>query len=254
VVLLAVFCRVQLRKPQPMLRLALFENRLFRATNTVNVLNTAAFSGLLFLAPVFLQEAEGQSSLAAGLTSFSTALGVMVASQTLGRIYEYVGPRRMAAAGQFGLALALASFVLIGEGVNLWIIRAMLFFAGVCNSVTMIAVQASMFSDISDRDTSSGSAILNSGRQTSTAVGIAIFTTVISSAGGSPLHAFHGAFLCAAGFALAAGVAAVLMIRDADAVSSMVARRKRGGSHRSNEDDADEPAVPISAIESLATE
>jgi len=253
-VLLAAFGRVQLRKSQPMLRLSLLENRLFRATNTVNVLNTAAFSGLLFLAPVFLQEAEGQSSLAAGLTTFSTALGVMIASQTLGRIYEYVGPRRMATAGQFGLALALASFVLIGEGVNLWIIRAMLFFAGVCNSVTMIAVQASMFSDISDHDTSSGSAILNTGRQTATAVGIAVFTTVISSVGGSPLHAFHGAFLCAAAFALAAGVAAVLMIRDADAASSMAARRRRRGDQKSAEDEADGPTVPTSAIESLATE
>jgi hypothetical protein len=116
----------------------------------------------------------------------------------------------------------------------------------------MIAVQASMFSGISDRDTSSGSAILNTGRQTATAVGIAVFTTVISSAGGSPLHAFHGAFLCAAAFALAAGCASVLLIRDEDAAASMVARRSRRDRQGSTE--PEEPAVPLSAIESLATE
>jgi predicted MFS family arabinose efflux permease len=216
-------------------------------------LNTASFSGLLFLAPVFLQEAEGQSSLAAGLTSFCTALGVMVASQTIGRVYERVGPRRMATIGQLGLAIALASFVLVGENANLWVIRGMLFVAGFCNSATMIAVQASMFSGISERDTSSGSAILNTGRQVATATGIALFTTVISSFGNSPLQAFHGAFVCAAGFALLAGVASLVLIRDVDAASTMAATRLRR--HRAADDDAPgAPAVPVSVVEALATE
>jgi EmrB/QacA subfamily drug resistance transporter len=254
VVLLALFARLQLRKRQPMLRLSLLGDRIFRATNSVNVLNTAAFSGLLFLAPVFLQEAEGQSSLAAGLTSFCTALGVMVASQTVGRIYERVGPRRMATVGQFGLALALASFVLVGEGANLWVIRGILFVAGFCNSGTMIAVQASMFSGISQQDTSSGSAILNTGRQVATAIGIALFTTVISTIGGSRLHAFHGAFLCAAGFALLAGVAAAVLIRDSDAAASMAAARSRRGRRGTSIEDAEPLPVAVSVAEALATE
>lgn len=253
-VLLGLFARVQLRKQQPMLRLSLLGDRIFGATNAVNVLNTAAFSGLLFLAPVFLQEAVGQSSLAAGLTSFATALGVMVASQTVGRVYERLGPRRMAAIGQIGLALTLASFVLVGDSTSLWVIRGILFAAGICNSATMIAVQASMFSGISEKDTGSGSAILNTGRQVATATGIALFTTVISSLGGSVLHAFQGAFVCAAGFALLAGLASILLIRDSDAASSMTRARpkRRGGKGQGNVDARGTAAVSVA--EALTTE
>jgi predicted MFS family arabinose efflux permease len=188
-------------------------------------LNTAAFSGLLFLAPVFLQEAKGVSALNAGLTTFFTALGVMIASQTVGRIYPAIGPRRMAVVGNLGLAVMLALFVLIGGGSSLWLVRLMLFVAGFFNSGTTIAIQTSMFSTISSADTSSGAAIFNAARQSSTAIGIAVFTTVISEVAGGKLTAFHGAFAAAAGFALLAAVASALMIHDEDAAETMVRDR-----------------------------
>lgn len=223
-VALAAFVGVERRRAAPLLEMRLFSDRLFSATNTVNVLNGAAFSGLLYLAPVFLQEAKGASALSAGLTSFTTAIGVMCASQTVGRIYPRVGPRRMAALGQLGLALMLCSFVLIDAGTSLWWVRGALFLAGCCNSATMIGVQTSMFATVSAADTGYGSAIFNALRQSSAAIGIAVFTTIISSVQGSRLHAFHVTFLAASGFAVAAGVAAMTLIHDADAAATMQPR------------------------------
>lgn len=227
VVALTTFVAVERREPSPMLNLRLLgTDRLFRATNIVSFVNTAGFTGLLFLGPVFLQEAMGLSALDAGLTSFSVALGVLVASQTIGRLYPYVGPRRMAAAGSTALALVLCAFVLIGLGTNLWIVRIVMFLAGAANSANGLAIQTSMFATISSADTGHASAILNAGRQTSTAVGIAILTTVVSGVSGSVLTAFHYAFLAAAGFAFLAAIAC-WFIHDSDAAATMV--RHRGG-------------------------
>ena len=218
---LVAFVLVEPRRREPLLNLSLFSDRLFAATNAVAALNTAAFSGLLYLAPVFLQEARGLSALDAGLTSFATAFGVMCASQSVGRFYSRIGPRRMAALGQLGLAAALCTFLLVGPGTNLWWVRGVLFLAGSANSATMIAIQTSMFARITSANTGFGAAIFNASRQSSTALGIAVFTTIISEVAGSKLHAFHVTFVAAAGFALAAGLAAALLIRDEDARATM---------------------------------
>jgi hypothetical protein len=105
-------------------------------------------------------------------------------------------------------------------------VRGALFLAGFANSATTLGIQTSMFSTVSARDTSSGSAIFNAARQTSTAVGVAALTTVIASVGGTRLHAFHGAFIAAACFALSAGIASFVLIHDSDAASTMVRRSK----------------------------
>lgn len=226
---LSVFVVVELRKERPLLDVRLMHDRLFRATNIVNSANTMAFGGLLFLAPLFLQEAEGQSAFDSGLTTFCTAFGVMCASQTIGRLYPRIGPRRMTAVSQFSQALMLMSFLLIGTGVNLWLIRGMLFLVGASNSGSQIGLQTSMFATIDSSRTGSGAAIFSAARQSATAIGISIFTVVISSVHHSLLTAFHAAFVVAAGLSMIAGVCALTLIHDSDAMATMRPAKQRGG-------------------------
>jgi predicted MFS family arabinose efflux permease len=127
----------------------------------------------------------------------------------------------MTAISQFSFAAMLCSFLFVGEGINLWIVRGLLFLCGACNSGTQIAVQTSMFSTISSADTGSGAAIFNAARQSATAIGVSIFTVVISSVHSSRLAAFHVTFLVAAGFCLLAAVSALGLIHDSDAAATM---------------------------------
>ena len=222
---LGAFVAIELRTERPLLDVRLLKDRLFRATNIVNSANTMAFGGLLFLAPLFLQEAEGQSAFDSGLTTFCTAFGVMCASQTIGRLYPRVGPRRMTAVSQFSQAVMLASFVFIGMGVNLWLIRGMLFLVGASNSGSQIGLQTSMFATIHSSKTGSGAAIFSAARQSATAIGISVFTLVITSVHRAPLTAFHAAFLLAAALSVIAGVCALALIHDADASATMRPKR-----------------------------
>ena len=225
---LTLFARRSLRTSEPLLRLTLLRDRLFRGTNVVVGFSLGAFLGSLYLTPIFLQDVLHQSPISSGLTTFVEALGVVTASQTLGRLYPRIGPRVLAGASGLALAIILACFVLVGEHTNLWWIRGAMFAAGMCNSGNMLSIQSAMFTNISRADTGHASAIYNTQRQASIAIGIAILTTIVASVGtvdGSLLSAFHAAYAADAGLALLGSIGAWRLIRTADARVTM---RPRG--------------------------
>ena len=95
--LLVTFIRRSLRQPEPLLRIRLLSDRLFRSTNIVFALSTGPFLGSLYLTPIFLQEVIHQSPLGSGSTTFLEAIGVAIGAQTLARLYPRIGPRVLAA-------------------------------------------------------------------------------------------------------------------------------------------------------------
>jgi MFS family permease len=222
---LATFARRSARLPDPLLRITLLRDRLFRATNVVVGLSLGAFLGSLYLTPIFLQEVLHQSPLASGLTTFVEAIGVVVASQTLGRLYPRLGPRVLAGCAGLGMSAVLASFYLIDEHTSLWWVRTAMFVAGMCNSGTMLSVQSAMFTHISRADTGHASAIFNTQRQASIAAVVAVLTTIVASVSGGALAAFHVAYLADAGIAVLGALAAWTLVRTDDARATMRARR-----------------------------
>ena len=225
IVLLGLFVRRSLRQSDPILRLRLLRDRLFRAMNIVFALTIGAFLGSLYLTPIFLQEVLHQSPIGSGTTTFVEALGVGVAAQTIGRLYPRVGPRVMAGIGASGLCLYLALFLLIDSHTSLWLVRALLFFGGLSNAGVFLSVQTSMFTTISSEDTGHASAIYNTQRQSTIALNIAILTTVVAGVGGYGLRAFHAAYLADAVIAALGTLCAWTLIRTSDARSTMRAAR-----------------------------
>jgi predicted MFS family arabinose efflux permease len=181
----------------PILRLRLLRDPLLRSTNLVFALTTGVFLGSLYLTPIFLQEVMGQSAIRSGTTTFLEVIGVAVGSQTIGRLYPRFGPRVIAVIGGLCLTAYLALFLLVDDSTSLWLVRALMFFGGVGNAGTFLAVQTSMFTNISHADTGHASAIYNTVRQSSIAINVAIVTTIVTGAGGTALAAFHDAYLAA---------------------------------------------------------
>jgi len=236
--LLVAFVLVEMHTREPMLDLQLLANRLFRTCNLVTMLSGAGFLGVLFVTPLFLQEARGTSPLLSGLTTFPEAIGVVLSTQIVARLYPDLGPRRLIACGLIGVAGVMTLFCLIGLDSDLWIIRALMFFVGVGMAYAFIPVQAAAFATISPAATGRASALNNVQRQLGFALGVAILGTVISligpvttSASGRlvpNLSAYHAAFVTAALLALAASGMA-LFIRDRDAASTMRPAKDRQG-------------------------
>jgi EmrB/QacA subfamily drug resistance transporter len=232
---LTLFVRLELRRPEsPLLRLHLLENRLFRATNLVVGLSTASFLGILYLTPIFLQEARHQSALSSGLTTFVEAIGVILATQTLGRLYGRVGPRRMSSVGMGVLTLLILAITQVGPSTSTWVVRGIMFFAGAANSTAFLPMQTAMFTGIAPSDTGHASAIFSAQRQSMLAIGVAVLSSVVASVGGESFRAFHAAYVAAAIISGLGAIAAFTLVHDSDARATMV----RSGRN------ASEPAPP----------
>ena len=223
----ALLVWIELAKAHPMLDLRLLGNRLFRSANVAALFGYGSFIGFLFIMPLYLQEARGLSAFDSGLTTFPEALGVLVASQIAGRLYLYVGPRRLMAGGLLFVSCLMASLTQVGLDTDLWLLRALMFAIGAGMAFVFVPLQAATFATISPADTGQASAIFSTQRQVAAALGVAILATTLAAqlpegepTPGEQVDAFHAVYLVAAILALI-GAAASLAIRDRDAAGTM---------------------------------
>ena len=130
VVLLTAMVRVETTSASPMLYLRLYADRMFRNANMVNTFSYGAFAAFLFLLPQFLQTLLGLTPLQSGLTTFPQAVGVIMASQFVGKLYHTVGPRRLVTFGLIMVSVSTVPYVFIGLNVSTWTIRGLMFVRG----------------------------------------------------------------------------------------------------------------------------
>ena len=229
-VCLAFFIFVELRSTHPILDLRLFRNRIFRTTNLISFFSTAGFLGLLYAAPLFLQQGRGVSALTSGLTTFPEAVGVLVATQIVARLYPNIGPRRLIVGGLTSVTIFMVLMSFIGKDTTLWVMRVLMFLIGCGMAFSFTSVQAASFANISSEQTGQASALFNAQRQIGASLGVALLSSVISGIGMTQLStngatipnftAYHAAFLAAAVLALVAACIG-LIVRDSDASSTM---------------------------------
>lgn len=229
---------VELRIDQPMLTLRLYRDRMFRNSNMINTLSYASFAAFLFLLPQFLQTLLGYSALESGLTTFPQAVGVILASQFVGKLYHTVGPRRLVAFGLLCVSLSNIPFVFVTLGVSQMTIRELMFLRGLSMAFAFVPLQAATYANIAKSDTGRASAIFSTQRQASAAIGVAVLATLFHSRlihlsnGAEPTHeitlrAFHFAFGGSIVISMMGSLFAALFIRDIDAKPTMHPRPKK---------------------------
>ena len=221
-VLLALFVLVELRAAAPMLRLRIYANRLFRATNLQLAFAGGGFVGTLFLVPLLLQDGLGFSALHSGLSTFPEAIGGMIGVQVTSRLYKRVGPRRLMVAGMCGTVVTIGGMAFAGPGNAAWLIPVLMFFTGGSFGFAMSPSQAAALATVSAAETGHASTLLNTLRQAGGAAGVALLGTVLGATGASSadLAGYRLAFLAAAGLMLL-GAGFSSLVRDADAAPTM---------------------------------
>ena len=221
-VLLALFVLVELRAAAPMLRLRIYANRLFRATNLQLTFAGAGFVGTLFLVPLLLQNGLGFSALHSGLSTFPEAIGGMIGVQVTSRLYKRVGPRRLMIAGMCGTVVTIGGMAFAGPGNAAWLIPVLMFFTGGSFGFAMSPSQAAALATVSAAETGHASTLLNTLRQAGGAAGVALLGTVLGATGASSadLTGYRLAFLAAAGLMLL-GAGFSSLVSDADAAPTM---------------------------------
>jgi MFS family permease len=225
------FTRHSLRSPQPVLRLRLLGDRLFRTCCLMIGCSTTAFFGSLVFTALYVQEGRGASALTSGLTTFPEAVAIGLSSQFVARLYPRVGPRRLIAAGFGGLVVVNVALSTAGGSTSLWLVRGLMFAIGLAVSYVMLPLQAAAYARISSVDTGHATAIFTAGQRSAGAMGVALLSAVLAAGSGdqvrAPVSAFHAVYLAGAGVA-ALGLLLALTIRDADAASTMGERAEPG--------------------------
>jgi EmrB/QacA subfamily drug resistance transporter len=221
-VLLALFVLVELRAAAPMLRLRIYANRLFRATNLQLTFAGAGFVGTLFLVPLLLQNGLGFSAVHSGLSTFPEAIGGMMGVQVTTRLYKRVGPRRLMVAGMCGTVVTIGGMAFAGPGNAAWLIPVLMFFTGGSFGFAMAPSQAAALATVSPAETGHASTLLNTLRQAGGAAGVALLGTVVGATGASSadLAGYRLAFLAAAGL-MVIGAGFSSLVSDADAAPTM---------------------------------
>lgn len=102
------FVLVERRTAQPLVRLDMFTNRVFTATNVVTVFVYAALSVYFFLIVLQLQVVSGWSPLASGTAVLPVTVCMLLLSARAGGLAQRVGPRPLMT---LGCLLAGAGFV-----------------------------------------------------------------------------------------------------------------------------------------------
>jgi EmrB/QacA subfamily drug resistance transporter len=228
-VLLAAFIVVEQRVPDPLLRLRLYKDRLFRITSLQLTAAGGGFMGTLFLVPLLLQNGLGFSAIHSGLSTFTEALGGMTGVQLTTRLYKRVGPRRLMTAGMTGTVTTIGLMALAGPSDAFWMIPLLMFGTGLSFGFAMPAAQTANMATVSAAETGHGSTLQNTVRQAGGAAGVALLGTVLAATGAGPadLAGYHLAFLAAAGL-MVLGLLASGFVDDADAAPTMAATPNGG--------------------------
>ncbi|GGN20525.1 MDR family MFS transporter [Streptomyces fuscichromogenes] len=171
----------ELRTAHPMIDLRVAEDQLFRTTQLVLLPTGAAFMGVLYLYPQFLQTDLGYDALHSGLATFPEALGMLTASQVVPRLHERVRPSRLMVAGGTGAALVIVLLAVLTVSPHPLALYPSMYLLGTSVGMLFASAQNAAFVTIPPVRTADATTLLNMQRQTAGAFGVALAGTLTAS-------------------------------------------------------------------------
>lgn len=198
------------RRTDPLIELRFFRSQPFTGATLIAVCAFGAFSGLLFLYTLYLQDVRGLDALDAGLFLLPLAVAVGILAPVSGRIVGARGPRIPLIAA--GIAMTLAGLGLTGLTDHTsygWLIGCLVVY-GIGFGFVNAPITNTAVSGMPREQAGVAAAVASTSRQVGNSLGIAIIGSVVNTGtgvGAGFAHATHPAWWIITG-----GGAAVLAI------------------------------------------
>ena len=157
-------------------------------SNTINLLLMAAFSGMIFVLTLYLQNVRHLSALTTGLTLAPSGIAGMLGGAGANALSRRFGAARVLSATSFVEAVAIAALVALpGRGTIPFVIACTVFVSsfGVV-AIVMINIAATSFVEPERQGVASG--LLNTTRQIGGALGVAVATAAIGAVASLSVH------------------------------------------------------------------
>jgi len=177
---LAVFIWYEGRTTHPSLDVRLFRDpRLSSAAAAISLV-FFAMGGVYFFISFYTQNVRGYSPLHAGLLTIPLAAGQLLFATRSARLVRRFGAKAVCTTGLLVMSAALVGYHFLGTGTSPWVLELTFFVQGSGMGLVMPAATEGVMSVVPRERGGAGSAITNTSRQVSVALGVAVLGSVLA--------------------------------------------------------------------------
>jgi EmrB/QacA subfamily drug resistance transporter len=199
--LLAAFVTIEMRTPQPLVRLGILRSGPLVRANIGMAAMFGAYVGFQFVGTLYLQTVHGWSPVETALAFLPGGVLVALGSPRIGPLVDRFGTARVIAAGTISFVIGYALFLRIDSSpsfVELMLPTMLLIGFGFALCFPSQNIQA--VAGIPDHEQGLASGLVNTSFQLGGAIGLAIVTAVV--AGDTSLDAFRPAIAVVTGLSV----------------------------------------------------
>lgn len=190
-----VMKRLVARSPKvevPLLDLHVLRNKSFTVGTITAALAFFAFSSIMVIIPLYIQNDRGYSAMMSGLIMLPGAIGQCIAQFGGGRALDRFGARPVALVGTTILLLGTLGMSLIGPHTWIWWVSICQFTRQIGMGFVLMPVTTWSLNCLASHEVAAGSAVTNTVRQIAGAMGAPILVIVMESIAATRTAALGG--------------------------------------------------------------
>jgi len=224
-VMLTAFVGWELRHPEPLMRLGIFQIRTVSGANVAGfILGTALFAMFLMLT-LYMQQVLGYSAMKTGVAYLAVAGTAIIWSAVAAQLVTRIGVKPVLVAGMTTLTAGLVYFTQVSVGGSyLGDLLPGFLLVGFGIGFAFVPISIAALAGVQSAEAGLASGLINTSQQIGGALGIAALSTIASSrtdsalAGGTPLptalvDGFTNAFIAGTVIAALGILASLTLIR-----------------------------------------
>ncbi|KFI45802.1 MDR family MFS transporter [Bifidobacterium bohemicum] len=163
----------------PLLDLTVLKNRSFRVGTIIAAMSFFAFSSITVIIPLFIQNDRGYSATISGLVMLPGALGQCISQFGGGRMLDRYGARPVALTGASILFIGTVMMSFINPSIPIWWVSICQFIRQIGMGFVLMPITTWSLNCLPVRSVSAGSAVTNTMRQISGAIGAPVLVILM---------------------------------------------------------------------------
>ncbi len=178
--LLVGFVLFELRQHFPLLDIKVFKDWAYAAAMGVMLLVAISLFGAIFMFPLFLQQIQGYGTLESGFLLAFTGIAAAAVMPISGRLVDQIGAHKVVPFGVIILTAASIWTTTLSYNTSQGVIILMMLARGVGMGFTMMPAMSSAYVTLAPRLIPGATAITNTLQRVGSALGVAIFATILT--------------------------------------------------------------------------
>lgn len=181
IVTTVMFCLRQMRSADPLLNLSVFKNKMFSLTSIINVIVTMMMYADMILLPMYLQKGRGFTAFDAGLLLLPGALVNAFMSPVTGKMYDRFGAKPIFITGLLFIIPSMWVVTDLSETTSFIFLMIRTIFLRIGLSFITMPLNTAGLNSLPKTLVTHGTAVNNTVRQISGAIGTAIVITIFTA-------------------------------------------------------------------------